>query len=355
MKAKTDISISLIELSEKLGGHLANLPSGEDILINNIATLESADSNSISFITTEKFLKKAATSSAAAFLAPHGMNVADRPTLCVESVWKSVQFLFDTFYPSIRPPAGVDATAILGKNVLLGKNVYIGPFCVVEDNVVIGDNTIVESQSSIGHEAMLGSNCYIHPHVVIMGDTLIGNNVIIHPGAVIGSDGYKYEQIDGKLTKIRQIGRVVIEDDVEIGANTCIDRATLSETRIGKGTKIDNLVHVAHNVTIGKNCLIIAQVGIAGSSSIGDNCILAGQVGIADNIKIGNNVLLGAQCGVHRNIPDNERCLGTPAIPAKQFARIAAAMQKLPEMSQHWNKLSSKVNELMKSQETGIE
>lgn len=355
MREKRDITISLRTLAKEIGGEIHNLSPEEDIEIKNIVTLSEAGEGDISFVTSGKFVKQALESNASAFLAPSGIIIEKRPTLCCELVWKGVLWLINYFYPEELPEAGVDDTAIIGKNVSLGKDVYIGPQTIIGDNAVIGDSTLIDAQCYIGNGARLGKNCRIFPRVVIMDKTIIGDNVIIHPGAVIGSDGYKYEVIDGVRTKIPQIGRVVIEDDVEIGANTCIDRATFTETRIGKSTKIDNLVHIAHNVSIGSNCLIIAQVGIAGSSVIGNNCILAGQVGVADNIKIGNNVQLGAKCGVHRNIPDNQQMLGIPAMPAKQFARVIAALQKLPETSRNLHSLHNRVNQLIEQQESGID
>ncbi|MCD6384468.1 UDP-3-O-(3-hydroxymyristoyl)glucosamine N-acyltransferase [Candidatus Sumerlaeota bacterium] len=355
MREKKDITISLRTLAKELGGEIHNLPSGKDVEIKNIVPLSEAGQGDISFVTSGKFVRQATESNASGFLAPSGIIIENRPTLCLEQVWKGVLWLINYFYPEKLPEAGVNETAIVGKNVSLGKDVSIGPYTVIGDDAVIGDSALIEAQCYIGNGVRIGKNCRIFPRVVIMDNTIIGDNVIIHSGAVIGSDGYKYEVLDGVRTKIPQIGRVVIEDNVEIGANTCIDRATFTETRIGRATKIDNLVHIAHNVSIGSNCLIIAQVGIAGSSVIGNNCVLAGQVGIADNIRIGNNVQLGAKTGVHRNIPDNQQMLGIPAMPAKQFARVIAALQKLPETSRNLHSLRNRVNQLIEQQESGIE
>ncbi|MCX7765862.1 MAG: UDP-3-O-(3-hydroxymyristoyl)glucosamine N-acyltransferase, partial [Candidatus Sumerlaeia bacterium] len=264
-------------------------------------------------------------------------------------------WLINYFYTEGLPAPGVDKTAQIGENVTLGKDVYIGAYTIVGNNVFIGDGTIIDAQCYLGDGTHIGNSCRIFPRVTIMDKTQIGNNVIIHSGAVIGSDGYRYEVLDGVRTKLPQVGYVIIEDDVEIGANTCIDRALLSATRIGRGTKIDNLVHIAHNVSVGRDCLIIAQVGIAGSSTIGDNCILAGQVGIADNVHIGNNVMLGAKSGVHRDITESGAYLGIPALPAKHFARVVAAMQKLPELLQQWRNLVGRVDQLIEHQDSPLE
>ncbi len=355
MRTKSYNKITLRDLKEKLGGELHNLPEGKDITLTGISALNQAKTGEISFITTAKFAKQAETSRASAFLAPHGMVVKDQPSLCVDQVWKAVLWLIDFFTPEVMFEPHIDETARVSENVKIEDGVSIGAYTVINDHVTIGMGTRINSHVVIGSNTKIGKGCVIAPRVVIMDGTMIGNNVILHPGAVIGADGYKYEMIDDVRAKIPQVGNVVIEDDVEIGANTCIDRASFAETRIGKGTKIDNLVHIAHNVTIGKNCLIISQVGIAGSSTIGDNCVLAGQVGIADNITIGSNVILGAKSGVHRNIPDKGRYLGIPAVPAKQFARIIAVMQKLPELNQNWNRLHGQVNQMIDRLESGID
>lgn len=355
MRNKKTTSISLRTLAKTLNGEIYNLAETSDIEITNIAVLMEATEKDISFVSAAGNVKKAQTSKAAAFLAPKGLIIEGRPTLCIEQVWKGVLWLINYFYPEELPAPGVDKTAQIGKNVALGKDVYIGAYTIVGDNVCIGDGTVIDAQCYIGEGTHIGKNCRIFPRVTIMDKTQIGNNVIIHSGVVIGSDGYRYEVLDGVRTKLPQVGYVIIEDDVEIGANTCIDRALLSATRIGKGTKIDNLVHIAHNVSIGRNCLIIAQVGIAGSSTIGDNCILAGQVGIADNVHICNDVMLGAKSGVHRDITESGAYLGIPALPAKHFARVVAAMQKLPELMQQWRHLVGRVDQLIEHQDSPLE
>lgn len=355
MREKKPIVISLRNLAEALKGEIHNLKEKEDVEIKDIAILPEAKEDEISFVTNQAFAKAALSSRAVAFLAPKGIIIDNRPTICLEQVWKGVLWLMNYFYPEELPEPCCDKTAIIGKNVTLGKGVYVGAHTIIADNVRIEDGTFIDPLCYIGNATRIGKNCRLFPRVVIMDKTHIGDNVIIHSGAVIGSDGYRYEVLDGVRTKIPQVGGIVIEDDVEIGANTCIDRAMLSFTRIGKGTKIDNLVHIAHNVTIGKNCLIIAQVGIAGSSTVGDNCILAGQVGIADNVHIGNNVMLGAKSGVHRDIPDGQAYLGIPAMPAKHFARVVAAWQKLPELILNWRKTASRVDQLIEHQDSPLE
>jgi UDP-3-O-[3-hydroxymyristoyl] glucosamine N-acyltransferase len=265
-------------------------------------------------------------------------------------------WLIEYFYPSVSDcEPGIHATAIVSDEATLGKDVSIGAYSIVKKDVHIGDGSTIGPYCQIGANTTIGNNCRFVSQVTVMHNVTIGNNVILHPNVVVGADGYKYEQIDGKLTRIPQVGTVVIEDDVEVGACSCIDRATLSETRIGQGTKLDNLVQIGHNVVIGKNCLIISQVGIAGSTTIGDNCILAGQVGIADNVRIGDNAILGAKAGVNHDIPAGAHCLGSPAVPVKQFARMTAALKRLPDMTRSFNKMSSRVDQLIDRQDSGVE
>ena len=229
---------------------------------------------------------------------------------------------------------GIDPTASIAATATLGKGIWIGPWAVIESDVVIGNDTMIESGAIIGSGSRIGRDCRLYPRVVLYPETELGNRVIVHAGAVLGADGFGYvrDNASGEYTQFPQQGRLVIEDDVEIGANTTIDRGALEETRIARGTKLDNLVHVGHNVSIGRNVVIAAQTGVSGSSTIGNNAIVGGQVGIADHVEIGPGAILGAQAG----IPSRKRIhgpgivfWGTPARPIKDYLKELATLSRL--------------------------
>jgi UDP-3-O-[3-hydroxymyristoyl] glucosamine N-acyltransferase len=227
---------------------------------------------------------------------------------------------------------GIHKTAVVDPTAKIGKYTYIGPNVVIEKGAEIGSFTHVHAQSYIGRNVKIGNNCVINPRVVIYDECVLRDKVIVHSGSVIGADGFGYVNIKGKHEKVPQIGRVVIEEEVEIGALTSIDRATLGETVIGAGTKIDNLVQIAHNVDIGKNCIIVSQAGVAGSSQLEDGVILAGQVGVVDHIKIGKGAVVIAQSGVMSDVKPGTVAFGSPARPHREFLKLQAIMSKLPEI-----------------------
>lgn len=341
--------LTLKILTEKLSGELVNAAGLEDSEIKGISTLEKAEPGEISFISNQKFLSKAEESKASYIIVPEGMAVNNKPSIRFKEIWKAIVFLMNYFYPEDEPSAEVHPTAIVEENVKLGSNVSVAPYAVISKNSVVGDNTIIGAYTFIGRNAKIGANCLIHPRVTIMKDSIIGNRVILHPGSVIGSDGFKYEQIGGRIAKIPQVGNVILEDEVEIGANTTIDRASLTETRIGAFTKIDNLVQIAHNVVIGKGCLIVAQVGVAGSTKIGDMCILAGQAGIGDNVNICSGVTLGARSAVANDIKKPGQYLGTPAIPARDAMKVLMSQQFLPETIKKVRELAALAEQIKNS------
>jgi UDP-3-O-[3-hydroxymyristoyl] glucosamine N-acyltransferase len=226
-------------------------------------------------------------------------------------------------------PKGVSAQASIAASAKLGENVAVGPFATIGEKVVLGNNVTVFQGASIEAGSNVGDDCIIYPNVVIYDGTRIGRRCIIHAGVVIGSDGYGFALNQGKHHKIPQIGIVRIEDDVEIGAGTTIDRAALGETVIGEGTKIDNLVQIGHNVKIGKHCLLVSQVGIAGSTELGDHVAVAGQSGFSGHLKIGHRVQVAAKSAVLEDVPDDAKVMGSPAIPFKEFARRQATLKRL--------------------------
>ncbi len=241
-------------------------------------------------------------------------------------------------------------TAVIGDNVKIGDNVFIGENSVIEDNVEIGSDTIIKHNVTIEKGTKIGENCLIYSNVSIRKNSIIGNRVILHPGVIIGSDGFGYASTPSGPYKIPQVGIVRIEDDVEIGANSCIDRAAIEETKIGKGVKIDNLVQIGHNVIIGKNTIIAGNTGIAGSTRIGENCLIGGAVGIADHIKIGNNVKIAGGTGVTGSVPDNKIIAGYPMMDIKSWRLAFGSLRNYPDIKKKIDQLEKEIKELKESE-----
>lgn len=247
------------------------------------------------------------------------------------------------FFPEPALPAGIHASAVVAKTAQIDPSAHVGPNCVIGERVQIGKGVVLHAGNYVGDDCKLGLATLLFPNVILYPRTELGQRVRVHAGTVIGSDGYGYVLDAGVHRKVPQVGNVIIGDDVEIGANVTIDRGALGPTIIGKGTKVDNLVQIAHNVQIGEHCLVIAQVGIAGSSKLGNYVILAGQAGIAGHLKIGNKVTVGAQTGVMTDLPDDGTWLGSPAQPDRQAKRMMIAMQHLPEVIRRVNKIERKL------------
>lgn len=241
-----------------------------------------------------------------------------------------------------KTPWGVHPTAVIHGTAKLGKYCHVGPHAVIEKDAVIGDFSIIAAHCYIGEHVVVGSNCHFYPRVTVREECVIGSRVMIHPGAVIGADGFAYVFVNGRHEKIPQLGIVVIEDDVEIGAGTTIDRAMLDETRIGAGTKIDNLVQIGHNVRIGRACIIVAQAGIAGSSVLEDGVVIGGQVGLADHVRLGKGSMVAAQSGIMADLAPGQVVFGSPARPRLEAMKILAIMGKLPEMYAFFKKMKAK-------------
>ncbi|MFH1230803.1 MAG: UDP-3-O-(3-hydroxymyristoyl)glucosamine N-acyltransferase [Planctomycetota bacterium] len=330
-------------------GFLAKLVNGKiisgraDVSINNFASIENAQNGDITFLANYKYLPILKTTKASAILIPHlADNIKSKLTddipshlilILVENPDSAFSKIVDYLNPlPTTTYKGIHSQTSISKGVKLGKNVSINAFVVIEKGTIISDNTAIYPNVYIGHSVKIGQNCLIYPNVVIRENSIIGDNVIIHSGAVIGSDGFGYTMEKDKRIKIPQRGNVIIEDDVEIGANVTIARARFGSTIIRKSVKIDNLVHIAHNVEVGENSIIIAGVVIAGSVKIGKNVILAGQSGVAGHIQIGDNVKVGAKAGVVKNIPPNMMVAGFPARPYRQHLREQALLGKLPQI-----------------------
>ena len=266
----------------------------------------------------------------------------------VDNAYESLAKLM-TLYEQSRPKrTGIDPLAYVAPTAKIGKEVYLAPFAYVGENAVIGDGTKLYAHATVESNAKVGDNCLLYPNVTVYHDCRIGNNCILHAGAVIGADGFGFAPSAEGYEKIPQIGIAILEDDVEIGANTCVDRATMGATIVHKGVKLDNLIQVAHNVEIGSHTVIASQTGIAGSAKIGEWCMFGGQVGVAGHIKVGNRVSVGAQSGIPGNTKDNAVLMGYPAIDPKQFARSAAVYKRLPDMYTELNRMQKEIEELKK-------
>ena len=341
-------------MKEKTLSQIASLVGGEiegegGIKICGVAGIEQAQPGDLTFVANPRYKRLLETTKASAAIV--GKDIEKSPISLIRhpnpyfAFSKAIQIFFD--YPKIYPEK-VDPTCIQGKNLKLGKGVFIDPFVVLGDDVCIKNKVVILAGSYIGDGVLIGENSFIYPNVTIREGSFIGKNVIIHSGTVIGSDGFGYAREKEIYHKIPQVGKVVIEDFVEIGANVCVDRATLGETRIGKGTKIDNLVQIAHNVKIGENCIIVSQVGISGSTQIGKNVTVAGQAGMVGHIKIGDNVSVGAQSGISKDVPPNTAIFGCPAREIKKAKRIEACISNLPQWVQRIRELEEKVKDLEK-------
>ncbi|MEA3346504.1 MAG: UDP-3-O-(3-hydroxymyristoyl)glucosamine N-acyltransferase [Candidatus Auribacterota bacterium] len=339
------MEMKLKDIAGLCGGKLTGNPETK---ITGAGDLQSPKKGEIIFIVSPEYIEKAEKTNAEAIIAPRGTAKSEKPTIEVENPKIAFALVMNKFVPEPRPQPGIDKTSILGKNCNIGNNVHIGPYAVLSDNVTLGENTIIESNSYIGQNVSIGNNCRLFPKVTVYYKCIIKNNVRVHSGTVIGSDGFGYEKQNGVYHKIPQAGNVLIEDNVEIGANVAIDRATLGSTIIRSGTKIDNLVMIAHNVEIGNNTLIVSQVGIAGSSKVGNNCILAGQVGVGNYVTIEDNVIVGAQCGVpmKKRLRANEIYLGSPVRKIKDMAEIFALEGMLPKFFSKFKRLRKDMDEL---------
>ncbi len=324
--------MKLCDLAEKIGGVLTG---DRDIEIRGVAGISEASGDEISFVANPKYASVAASTRAGAVIVSDDWTDDGSVALIrVKNPDAAFAKAATLFYSPVPPPApGVHPTAVVADDAVIADGVSVGPHCVVESGAHIGARSVISAQCYVGRQAVVGEDSFLYPQVSLRESVRIGNRTVIHNGTVVGSDGFGYS-VDsaGVRTKIPQIGIVQIGDDVEIGANVTIDRARFGKTSIGNGVKIDNLVQIAHNVTIGDHAVIIAQVAIAGSTAIGDRVILAGQSGVAGHLKIGSGVVVAAKAGVIKDIPPGEYVMGMPAITASKFKRSAASIALLPKL-----------------------
>jgi len=335
--------LTLAEIAARVD---STLQGDGSIQIHSVAPIKAARSGEISFVANKVYEKHIATTSASALVLDPGTPCSRLPTIRHKNPYLIFARIIDLLYPEKAPLVpGRDATAVIYPDTNIEPSSAIGPLCHIMHGSRIGANCQLVSSVYVGENVTVGDNCIFYPGVRIMNDCRIGSNIIIHPGAVIGSDGFGFAKSDRGLKKIKQVGWVEIEDDVEIGANTTIDRGAIGPTRIGSGTKIDNLVQVAHNVEIGRNCIIVSQVGISGSTKIGDGVVLAGQVGLVGHIEIGDGVQIGAQSGVSKSVAAGKIVFGSPARDIMETKRIEASLVRLPELLKRVKKIEKKLSE----------
>lgn len=321
----------------------------QHLVITGLSGIKEAKHGDLTFIDNPRYIPLSRTTKASAILTPRNAEVPGKPIIRTEnpslafSRIASLMFATDAFFPK-----GIHQTAIIAQDAVIGKDVAIGPYVTIESRAKVGDNTTIYSGCYVGHRTVLGKHCLVYPNVTIQERIAIGDRVIIHSGTVVGSDGFGYVWADGKHEKIPQIGTVIIEDDVEIGANVTIDRARFDKTVIGEGTKIDNLVQIAHNVIMGKHCIIIAQVGISGSAVIGDGAILAGQVGVHGHLTVGEGVMATSRAVITKSIPPRMKVSGYPAQPYMDEQRLQATIRRIPSHIKTILDLKNRVEELEK-------
>lgn len=351
---KTNTTTKMRTVSE-----LAQLVSGRvfgdgETIIHGIAAMEDAQNGDITFAENVRFLADAALSQASAILAPDtdldgalaNGGLSSKTLIQVANPRLAFAQLLDLFAPERYQTREIHRSVITGADFRHGANVSLGANCVFGENVRLGENVTIHPLVYLGDDVEIGDNTVVYPNVSLLRGTVIGANVIIHSGAVLGADGYGYLTTGGKHRKVPQIGNVAVGDDVEIGANVTIDRARTGTTRIGRGTKIDNLVHIGHNCEIGEDCLIVAQVGLAGGVETGKNVILAGQAGVKEQIKIGDYAVVAAQSGVFRDVPAKLHVSGYPARPHRVALKAAATANQVPELLKAFREMEKRVADL---------
>jgi len=315
--------------------------------ISGASGIKEAKAGDITFVANPKYQALIKETEAAAIIVPPGMEMPENK-IAIRHETPSLAFarIMQRFGPEpVVYQPGIHPTAVVGKQVRIGKNVSIQAYVVIEDEAVIGDDSVIYPGVFVGYKAKIGARAIIYPRVIIRERVSIGDGCIIHSGTVIGSDGFGYATIKGVHHKIPQIGTVIIEDDVEIGANVTIDRARFDKTWIKKGTKIDNLVQIAHNVIIGENSIVVAQTGIAGSTVIGKNVIMAGQSGLAGHIEVGDNAIIAGRAGVTKNVPAGQMVSGFPAAPHTRAKRLQVLTNRLPELYKRMSLLEKKLDQ----------
>ena len=339
--------ITLTQIHQVVGG---TIHGNDQTQIFSLTSLGQADPQALSFVTNEKMAKAAANLAVAALLVHRHQPDLVVPQIVVDNPMLAFAQVAQNFFVRVPTPRGIAEHVTQGSDVQVGADPSIWPFVTLGDRVKIGDRVTLYPGVFVGSDVTIGNDCTLYPNVVVREGCSLGARVIAHSGTVIGADGFGYVQHQGRHHKIPQLGGVTIEDDVELGANVTSDRATFGRTLVKQGTKVDNLVQIAHNVTVGEHCILVAQVGIAGSTTIGRHVMIGGQAGLSDHLTIGDQVLIAAKSGVNRSVESNQIVGGIPAMPREKALRVQGAIFQLPELKQLVRELEARVTTL----ETGL-
>ena len=335
--------ISLQELAQHIQ---ATIHGSAEILISGLSHLEGASSGDLSFVLKPKFHEAARHSHAAAFLTTQPIPDDPRPQLITPHPLLAMATLAQNFFLPPLPQRGIHPTAVTGQDIRIGPNVSIGPLVTIGDRAEIGSGVTIYAGVHIGEDTVIGDDCILYPHVSLLSNCTLGHRVILQSGTVIGSDGFGYAQDKGRHHKIPQLGNVIIEDDVELGANVTVDRATFGSTIIKQGTKIDNQVQIAHNVVVGEHCVVVAQVGIAGSTHLGHHVMIGGQAGLVDHLTIGNQVRIASGAGVTNHVQSGQTVGGRPAVDHVIWRKAQVLQYQLPELRNELRALRKEVADL---------
>jgi len=336
-------SRSLADLASDLG---ADLVGDGNLEVCGVRPLDTAKAEDLSFLHNAKYVEEARSSEAGAILVADPETLPGRNLLVCPEPYLALARALEFFYPVVRPEPGVHPSAVVADGVSVGEGASIGPLASIAEGAIVGDRTVVGAGCVLGRGVGIGADCNLHPRVVVGHTCRIGDRCIVHSGTVIGSDGFGFATVDGTHHKVPQIGVVVLEDDVELGANVCVDRAALGETRIGRGTKVDNLVQIGHNVEIGEHCLVVAQVGISGSCRIGHHTVFAGQSGCSGHLSIGSGVILSARAVAIKDVPDGVTISGYPGRPHREWLKTQANLQRIDGLREKVKALEERLAKL---------
>jgi UDP-3-O-[3-hydroxymyristoyl] glucosamine N-acyltransferase len=346
------MSFTAAQIAQQLNGEVIGDGTTQ---LTGFASADLARAGDLTFAEKEEYFQAAEASLASAILVSGSITSSTKVLIRVPNARIAAARILPTFFPPDEMPPGCHPSASISATAQVDPSAHIGPGCVIGERVKIGARSVLLGGNHISKDCVLGDDVYLFPNVVVYSRTQIGNRVRIHAGTVIGSDGYGYVFDQGRHNKVLQVGNVIIHDDVEIGANAAIDRGALGPTVIGQGTKIDNLVHVAHNVSMGRHCLIMGQVGFAGSTRLEDYCVIASQSGIAGHLKLGPQATVGAKSGVLRDVGPKETVLGIPAMPDKQAKRQWIAVQQLPDMIRRMREMEKQLQEMQSKLASPVE
>ncbi len=328
------------QIAEFLKGEVLG---NQDVKINNISKIEEGKPGTLTFLANPKYSQYIYETEASVVLVNRDFKPEKEISatlIKVQNAYEALASLMEMYVQSIPEKRGIEIPSFMGKNVKTGSDMYIGAFAYIDEGVVLGNNVQIYPHAYIGRNTVIGDNTVVYAGVKIYPETRIGSDCVIHAGAVIGSDGFGFaKQEDGTYKKLHQIGNVIIEDNVEIGANTTVDCATMGSTIIRKGVKLDNQIQIAHNVEVGENTVMASFVGVSGSSKIGSGCVFGGQAGVAGHIKIGKNVVVGGKTGIHNNVPDNKIMMGEWGMDASKFRRVYAVFKNLPDLFYDLNRI----------------